>query len=444
MKIFNLLLLLCLCSLTAFAKLYEKKYDESISPEQIPSQLNDTKMRYEDWIYRETIKTVMLNLKGTEGTWPIIELNSQDQLHLQFDDLDPTQRQLYYKLEHCNADWTPSGVMPTRAIRGLQQDFVQDFAYSMNTRQQYLHYDLIFPNENMKILLSGNYILRIFEDGDPDNLVLTRRFLVYNKTAKVAASIRRPSPPEIRDTHQEIDVSIDITNINTVNIPATTKMVIRQNQRWDNTITLNPFSINQKMINYNYDDGTNCFEGNNEFRWADIRSLRMNGITVKKLIRDSALVEVVMLNDDIRTFSNYQTLEDLNGSYYIRNTEGSEPQTDGDYCWVNFNLPFEAPLKNGDFYIYGGLSDWQYKEEFKLFYDYPNKSYRARILLKQGLFNYCYSFLPQKSSKGDFTFVENSYFNTENEYLVLFYNRTFANDFDELNGLLRFNSIRNQ
>ena len=229
-----------------------------------------------------------------------------------------------------------------------------------------------------------------------------------------------------------------------MNIPATTKIIIRQNQRWDNAIELKPFSINQKMINYNYDDGTNCFPGNNEYRWADTRSLRMNSMNVRKLIRDSTLVEAVLLNDAIRTFSSYQTLEDINGNYFIRNTEGSEPQVDADYAWVDFTLPFEAPLTNGAFYIYGGLSDWQYKNEFKLQYDYPNKAYKARILLKQGIFNYCYAFLPLNGKKGDLTYVENSYFNTENDYMVLFYNRTFANDFDELNGLLRMNSIRNQ
>jgi len=437
----TLLLLLCCISPFISGQPFHIKNEGSLAN---PSRTLETEMRYEDWIYRETIKTVLLNLKGTDGSLPILELNTTDQLHLQFDDLDPVQRQLYYKLEHCNSDWTPSGVMPTRAIRGLQQDFLQDFAYSFNTRQQYLHYDLIFPNDNMKILLSGNYILRVFEDGDVDNLVLTRRFLVYNNTAKISALVRRPASTDLRETHQEIDAAVDITLVNTVNIPATTKLIIRQNQRWDNTLTIKPFSINQKMINYNYDDGSNCFPGNNEFRWADTRSLRMNSMNVRKLIRDSTLVVAVLLNDEVRTFSSYQTLEDINGNFFIRNTEGSEPQVDADYCWVDFTLPFEAPLTNGNFYIYGGLSDWQYKNDFKLQYDYPNKAYRARILLKQGIFNYSYAFLPSNGKIGDFTFVENSYFNTENDYMILFYNRTFANDFDELNGLLRVNSIRNQ
>lgn len=437
----TLLLLLCCISPFISSQPFHLKNETSVAK---PSHALETEMRYEDWTYRETIKTVLLNLKGTDGSLPILELNNVDQLHLQFDDLDPVQRQLYYKLEHCNADWKPSGVMPTRAIRGLQQDFIQDFAYSFNTRQQYLHYDLVFPNQNMKILLSGNYILRVFEDGDVDNLVLTRRFMVYNNTAKISAIVRRPASTDLRETHQEIDAAVDITMVNTVNIPATTKLIIRQNQRWDNTLTIKPFSINQKMINYNYDDGSNCFPGNNEFRWADTRSLRMNSMNVRKLIRDSTLVEAVLLNDEIRTFSSYQTLEDINGNFFIRNTEGSEPQVDADYCWVNFTLPFEAPLTNGNFYIYGGLSDWQYKNDFKLQYDYPNKAYRARILLKQGIFNYSYAFLPSNGKIGDFTYIENSYFNTENDYMILFYNRTFANDFDELNGLLRVNSIRNQ
>jgi hypothetical protein len=437
MKIFILFLLL---PFFAFSQPFAN-FDNAKNSKTKASTVT-TEMRYEDWVYRETIKTVMLNLKGTDGSLPIIELNTTDQLHLQFDDLDPVQRQLYYKLEHCNADWKPSGVMPTRAIRGLQQDFIQDFAYSFNTRQQYLHYDLVFPNDNMKILISGNYILRVFEDGDLENLVLTRRFLVFNNTAKISAVIRRPSDPDKRDTHQEIDALVDVTNVNTVNIPATTKLIIRQNQRWDNALLIKPFSINQKMINYNYDDGSNCFPGNNEFRWADIRSLRMNSMNVRKLVRDSTLVEAFLLNDGIRTFSSYQTLEDINGNYFIRNTEGSEPQLDADYAWVDFTLPFEAPLTNGNFYIFGGLSDWQFKDDFKLHYDYPNKAYKARILLKQGIFNYCYAFLPSNGKKGDLTYVENSYFNTENDYMLLFYNRTFTNDFDELNGLLRLNSIK--
>jgi hypothetical protein len=85
------------------------------------NSLSAADLRYSDWVYRESIKTVILSMRGTEGTPAAIELGSGEQLHLQFDDLDASQKQLYYSFEHCNANWQPSGIMPTRAVQGLHR-----------------------------------------------------------------------------------------------------------------------------------------------------------------------------------------------------------------------------------------------------------------------------------------------------------------------------------
>lgn len=401
-------------------------------------------LRFDDYVYRPTIKTVMLNLKGVEGSPPALELGSGDQFHLQFDDLDTEQRQLYYSLTHCNADWSPSGLMPTRVIQGLQQDFVQDFRYSFNTFQNYLHYDLIFPNENMKILISGNYLLKVYEDNDPENLVLTRRLLVYQKKVGLGANVRRPALMEFRDTHQEIDAVADISKLQMVNAVANTRLVIQQNGRWDNAISLKPFSINQTQLNYNYDDGSNCFPGINEFRWADIRSLRMNSDRVRRINRDSTPVEVILLNDPIRTFSEYQNLPEANGRFFIRNQEGSEPEIDADYAWVEFRLPVESAFRDRNLYLFGAFSDWQLKEEFRLSFKYTSKMYTARILLKQGIYNYWYASAATEKGPADLKLLEGSHFMTNNDYTILLYYRANTNDFDELIGYSRINSIGNQ
>jgi hypothetical protein len=420
--------------------------DENGNPPKLATVdfFSDGNLKYTDFSYRPTIKTVMLQVKGAEGSPPILDLMSKDQLHLQFDDLDPTQRQLYFSLEHCNADWKPSGVMRTMAIQGLQQDLLQDFKYSFNTRQQYLHYDLYFPNDNMKILLSGNYLLKVYEDGDPSNLVLTRRFMVFKNQVRLSSKVKRAGLSELRDTHQELDVFVDISTLQVPNGAAGVNLVIRQNGRWDNEKRLKPYGMNQNNISYDYDDGTNCFLGGNEFRWADIRSLRMQSDRVKSIIRDSAIVKVLLLNDPIRAFSEYQSLAEANGNYFIRNTEGSEPEVDADYAWVDFKLPFEAPLTNGNLFLLGAFSDWQFRDDFMLHYDFRSKAYTAHILLKQGIYNYSYVFLPTSSNKGDETYIEGSHFNTENDYTIYFYHRQYVNNFDELKGLLRVNSIRNQ
>lgn len=370
----------------------------------------------------------------------MIELGSDTKLHLQFDDLDPVQRQLYYSIEHCNTDWKPSRAILSKVIRGLQQDIIQDFEYSFNTRQQYLHYSLSFPNDQMQILLSGNYILKVYEDADPENLVLTRRFMVYKQDAKVGASVRRPVPVNLMDTHQEVDVTVGISNLNLINIPSNTKLIIRQNYRWDNEITLTPLSFNKQSISYNYDDGRNCFEAGNEFRWIDVRSLRMQSDRVARFQRDSALVVTQMLPDPLRTFAEYRSLPDANGKFFIRNSDGTEPQVDGDYTWVNFVLPYDAALNHGNLYLLGSFSDWNFKQPFQLQYDFPSKSYRTRILLKQGIYYYCYAFLPKGASKAELYYTEGSHFQTENDYLILFYHRPYTEVYDELIGVSQIKS----
>jgi len=439
-------LLLSLCFSPVFAQAPSRFNAGGVVPgkDVAPEYYTDGYLRYADYEYRPTIKTVMLQVKGVEGSPALLDLESEDQLHLQFDDLDATQKQLYYSIEHCNADWAPSNLMKTRAVQGLQQDLLQDFAYSFNTRQQYIHYDLMFPNDNMKIMMSGNYLLKVFEDNDPQKLVLSRRFMVFKNTAIVSARIKRPSVMELRDTDQEIDVVVDISKMNVINPASSVKVMIRQNGRWDNALFMKPFSLNQNSISYDFDDGSNCFPGGNEFRAADIRSLRMNSISVKKINRDSSLVQVSLLPDQVRSFDSYQSLPDANGNYYIRNAEGSEPEKDGDYVWVDFRLPFEAPVRAGNLYLFGAFSNWQFSDAFKLSYKYASKAYTGRILLKQGIYNYCYSFLPLKGGSADLAYVEGSFFNTENDYMVLVYSRTYTNDFDELVGLSRVNSIKNQ
>jgi hypothetical protein len=117
---------------------------------------------------------------------------------------------------------------------------------------------------------------------------------------------------------------------------------------------------------------------------------------------------------------------------------------DGDYTWVNFTLPFEAPTVNGNLFLFGSFSDWQFLKPFKPQYDFQNKAYKGHILLKQGIYNYSYIFQPSKGGPGDESYIEGSFFNTENDYQILFYNRQYTEVYDELIGISQVNSIRNQ
>jgi len=404
---------------------------------------DDQYKRYNNYVYIPTIKTVLLHVDGFELTPPMLELNGKERLRLSFDDLDTDQRDLSYAIEHCNADWQPSALPTNMYLQGQFQEFVTDFQYSFNTRTNFIHYTFVFPSDNMKITKSGNYLLKVFENSDPDQLVLTRRFMVYENRTPIKTSLRRPVPPNLRETHQEIDFEVDFTNLQVVNPQENIKVTVMQNFRWDQTLQLKPFFIRDKKLIYDYDDGTNCFPAGNEFRIFDIRSIRVQMERVRKIITDSTPVVMHLIPDPIRSFGNYVTFQESNGAFFIRTNDGGNKHSiDADYIWVNFYLPYEAPFIDGNLFVYGALSDWQFKDEFKLHYDYVNKAYRARILLKQGFYNFIYSFLPNSSSIGDDSIIEGNYFQTENDYYLLVYQRALMNNFDELVGFLKVNTVK--
>ena len=61
-----------------------------------------------DHIYKDNIHSVKLFKTGDIYSYPVMKLNSGDQLDLVFDDLDANVKNFYYTYQLCNADWSPS------------------------------------------------------------------------------------------------------------------------------------------------------------------------------------------------------------------------------------------------------------------------------------------------------------------------------------------------
>jgi hypothetical protein len=164
---------------------------------------------------------------------------------------------------------------------------------------------------------------------------------------------------------------------------------------------------------------------------------------IRRINTDSTPVILHLMPDMVRSFGSYVTYQESNGAFFIRTTDGGRNHAiDADYVWVNFYLPYEAPFIDGNLYVFAALSDWQFKDEFKMFYDYANKAYRARVLLKQGFYNFMYSFLPNSKQKGDDSVIEGNFFQTENDYYIMVYQRALMNNFDELVGFLKINTVK--
>jgi hypothetical protein len=395
-------------------------------------------MRYGDFVYTNNVKSILFNRKGWELTPPIIELNSGEKLELRFDDLDGDFKNYAYTIIHCNALWQPSGLMEYEYIQGFYEDRINTYSFSRNTRVGYTHYHLEFPNSNMRPIISGNYILKVFRDGNPDNLVFTRRFMVFEQNLTIDAKVKQAVNLRYRDIMQEIDFTINTSLYPISNPFRDLKVVITQNGRWDNAIYgIQPRLVQGNMLIYDHED-VNLFMGGNEFRNFDTKSLRYRSLRIKEINPISQGWEVLLLPDRNRRFLRYTTSNDINGRFLIKNDDYPDDMLESDYTWVHFALPAPNPMADGNVYVMGELTGWSYTSANRMEYNYRDSQYELRLLLKQGFYDYKYAFLEDGSEKADPSVFEGSHSVTENEYAIFVYFRKPGDLFDSLIGVHHF------
>lgn len=414
------------------------------SQSETEDYVNDNVLRYDDYIYKPSIATVQFH----EGSWDyapaIIPLGGAEQLELSFDDLDGDQKRYSLSFIHCNADWTPSDLMITEYLNGYLDLNILNFSFAMATMQKYTHYTINFPTQNLQFTKSGNYIVYVYLNGDKDDLVLSRRFMVYDSKVTIGGTFRQSIGGDDQFNKQHIDFNITPRNYDLNNPYRDMKVVLLQNNRWDNAVTdIKPTFIHGTQLVYSLDDAS-TFNGGNEFRYFDTRSLRFLTERVKEIYRDESYKNhVVLYPDEIRSTKPYLFYNDFNGNYLIRNREtAGNMDIEADYVYVDFFLPYPKPEANGNFYIMGRLTDWRMNKLSKMTYNYNRSGYEARLYLKQGYYNYIYVLSNDSKKGGDETITEGNHWDTENDYGIFVYHRKFGTTYDQLVGFAKMNSLR--
>lgn len=392
-------------------------------------------------VYKESIRSISIHREGWKLSYPIIELNGDVGLEISFDDLRSPVRNYSYKIFHCDHKWNPSPINENEYIDGIHENQILDYAYSFNTNINYIHYKLKIPNEDLKLKISGNYILFVYEDFNMDNVVFTKRFIVSEKIADVDAIVKRPVLTGFRNTGQEIDFKIIHGNYQIHDPFSEINIKILQNGRWDNAIEdLKPLYIRNGFLEYDY-NSENVFPGGSEFRWFDIKSLRYQSPYIKNINYKNHMFYVELFPDENRSAKLYFYEEDLNGKYYVEVQEEPDNDIEADYAYVKFNLPYEAPLIHGKIYLLGALTNWELSKKNELVYNFENKAYEIELLLKQGYYNYQYAFLAEGSKAGDASYTEGNHYETENDYIILVYHRPLHSRYDRVIGHQIFNSL---
>jgi hypothetical protein len=419
-------------------EIYEEDYatNDSLFTTETPIEIPEI-ITYKNATFNSNIKTVLCHKKEEELSLPILNLKADDQLLVSFDDLDADIKDYYYTIIHCNADWTASNLMPSEYINGFTDEPIDDYEFSFNTIQQYTHYQFEFPTIDIKPILSGNYVFKIFEEGG--ETIAYERFMVLETKINIEANVRRATLAEDRNTKHEIDFSIKHQNLVVADPFSDVKVHIKQNNREDNAITdLTPLFVKNDELIYDYEDD-NTFWGNNEFRHFDIKSLRYQSERIKSITFDSTYNHVYLFNDKKRPFDRYSIDPDINGKFLIKSQEGRKTAIEADYAFVHFTLPVDN-ISYGDMYVIGAFSDWELREDFKLNFNADKKQYEGIIYLKQGYYNYHYALNDTTTKRVDVRFIEGTHYQTRNDYYIYVYYRAVGDRYDRFVGFLKTSS----
>jgi len=389
---------------------------------------------YADVNYLSTIKTVQFYHAKEEQSVPILPLNSAEQLDVSFDDLRADTRTYYYTIEHCTADWQSSGLSTMEFIDGLTEDRINDYKSSVNTLQAYTHYQFRFPSEGSLVpKLAGNYLLKVYEDGDADRLILTRRFYVLKQEVGVQAQLLPSADVLKRKQHQKLNATVLLGNLVLNNPYQDIKLVVQQNRRVDIQETLTkPMYIRNGQLIYN-NNRTLDFDGGNEFKNLDIRSFRLlsGQIDQSKIDR---IKHLMVIPDHDLADEAYSFTFDEDGKFFIRNNDFDDADIEGDYAWVTFTLKTDKPvLSNERVYVVGLFNNFQESPENEMKYNAQQQTWEATLLLKQGLYHYTY-LSKVTGGKEDVNKYNGHHFETGNTYHIFVYYRKPATRWDELIG----------
>lgn len=396
------------------------------------SYFPEKKLLHEDYDYESSIGMVQLFPKGDalENTlqYPVLSIDNTSGLRLEFDMLQENAEYLHVTLIHCNYDWTKSNLMDMQILNEYNEFNITQYEFSQNTHIPYIQYGVDIPTPTK----SGNYLLVAYRDGNKSNILFSRRFLVFDNQTVIDPTFSPSSLIVRRNTHQQIDLNITFKSLEQVNPSRDIKIAILQNHNWHTLLEgLQPTNIrlDQGLLQYDFFSGENEFPGWNEFRFFDLQSTTYRGMNVAHVEFLPKNVAARISLDKSRNglaYTHYNN--DLNGSYYLQNTDPGDGQYESEYVQVFFELNSDSIA--GNVYIVGSYNNWKLNEKNLMQYDTSRNRYLGTILLKQGYYNYSY----WVEGKLPTTSLEGSHYQTTNNYEILVYYRNPLNNYDELVG----------
>lgn len=370
----------------------------------------------------QNIKSIQLRPLQENNYSSIVPLGTV--LELSFDDLEADQKEYSYKITHMDYDWKKSDIFSNEYIEGFQENNINTYENSFNTLKNYTNYRVQIPNRNTRITKSGNYLLSVLDDSN--EVVFTRKFTLYERKSTVGVRALRSRNTAKSNQKQTVHFTINYNSNEIKNPTQEVKVVVLQNENWNSAISnLTPQFFKRNQLVYKYYNKADFWSGNEYFHF-DNKQIRNSTVQIATVEKKEIYNSYLYLQEK-RNSKSYTYFPDINGQFVIRTTEGANMFTEADYSRIHFSLQSEE-IKNKEVYVYGAFNNFRLTTNNKMTYNKRQGVYETSMLLKQGFYNYTFATL-EDNNVVNLHEINGSFFQTENEYKVIVYQKAFGDNY---------------
>lgn len=382
----------------------------------------------------ERFRSMKVMKEGDFMAAPAIRLGSDERIIINFDEWNEDYSDLQYRLVHCGPDWKPSGLLESEYLDGFNIADIEDWAFSSNTFVHFVNYRIEIPNEQIDPLLSGNYIVEIFERDNPEETLAETRFSVTEHSADVRGSVSSRTDRGLNTEWHQVELAIVPTDVAIDDPYSMVRVDITQNGAPYTTKTLRtPSRIDGKNIIYTHQPEL-IFKAGNEFRRFETLRVNYNDMKVDSMRFLSRNYHAWLTPDRERASKEYSYDQTQQGRFLVREYNSTDSDLGADYVTVHFRL--ETPeVVDSDVYVEGEFNGYRHEDAYRMHYDYNERAYLLELPMKQGSYNYRYAAVPRSGErKPDPSVIEGNKYETRNEYRVQVWYRPIGGRYDRLVG----------
>ena len=305
-------------------------------------------------IFDKSFKSLRVSVVGNDYAPPVIKLGGVDKIKIEFDQLSPEMQYMRYSVVHCDVGWRPSQLVESEYVGGFNEANVENYDFSSATFAHYVHYNITVPNEDMDFLISGNYLLKVYPEDDPENVYLQVRFSLSEDCVDIVPEVTSRTDIDYNAHNQQLSVAVDTRDYYVTDMYNDLIVTVSQNSRTDNEAAVNrPLRVAGRKAYFEHDRKL-IFPAGNEFRRFEMTTTNYAGMGIDGYSYHDPYYHVALKLDEPRAFGDY---------LYFSGT------FDGGACRGYFRL----------FHIFIGLQRIQYRSLAVCWAEYAHRRRSASV-----------------------------------------------------------------